>query len=363
MDFENVNMILNLEARGIKGPVYMFETHDGDLEVMRFFNNAVSQPFSYSLMTGVYRIMPNGTDLTPFLNRGFNGMNFASGDNLKYYHTHYDSYENISLTTMQHYVDQVGALVEYFSISPQFSDMSAFDSNNNSVFFTLPFGILLIYRDTVAFVICILLLMLTGALLAVYAIRGRIKTGKALLWLLIMLGAILAGALLGLGISFATSFITGVPFDLVWMPLPYTELIIMWSSLVALAFLFCLLHKVFHKRFNRNEMTIGAMLLLSLIQMAVAFLMIEATFLMLIPLLSTLVFFLLSQLYAVRTNKYLSAISAALPMIVTLTVFLALAHILTLMLTIGSLLVVMLFFIIMTMPLLPLWRDEVDRVS
>jgi len=44
MDFQNVSMILNLEARGIRGPVYMFETQAGDLETARFFRDTVSQP-------------------------------------------------------------------------------------------------------------------------------------------------------------------------------------------------------------------------------------------------------------------------------------------------------------------------------
>ena len=292
MDFANVSMILNIDARGIRGPVYMFETNAGDLETMRFFRDAVSAPLAYSIASIAYRNLPHDTDLTPFLDRGFAGMNFAPINNLLYYHTEYDSLENISLTTMQHYVDQIGALVELFVTDSRFSDVNLFESERTGVYFTLPFGILILYSDQLATVIGVILLLLVGVVFVIHNKKKQVKLWKVIGWLCILVGALLMSVLIGLGISLVVARVTGIPFNLISMILPYTEMLIMWPSVGILFVLFGLFHKLMKKFFNPNEMVIGAMMLLATINIVFVVVLVEATFFTTVPLGVTLFCFL-----------------------------------------------------------------------
>ncbi|MCL2200184.1 MAG: M28 family peptidase [Defluviitaleaceae bacterium] len=353
-DFDNVSMILNLEGRGSQGPVIMFETGDSDLETIRFFRNAVSRPVSWSVAQGVYRMIPNNSDLTPFLKRGFAGMNFAPLNNLLYYHTPYDSLENISLSTMQHYINQVGEMVELFATDTRFSDINVFESDRNAVFFSLPLGIMIIYSDFTAMILSVVILVSVGAILVLYAVRRRVRVGKVALWMLLVLGVVVASAVVGFGIGLTAALITGRPFNPFFFPLPYTEMLIMWPTVIILLALFALLHKSLTKRFSRNEMVIGAMTLLAILQLAVGLVMVEATFLLLIPLFFSFVFFLVSEVKAVRENKILFPIVIAFPLFLTTIIFIPFVFVLTLSMTIGSLFITLVFTVLMAMPLLPL---------
>ena len=356
MDFGNVSMILNLEARGIRGPVYMFETQAGDLETARFFRDAVPQPLTWSIATAIFREMPNDTDLTPFLDRGFNGMNFAPLNSLVYYHTEYDSYENISHTTMQHYIDQIGALVELFVTDSRFSDINAFDTARTGVYFTLPFGVMILYNDLLAIAISIILFVLVGLTFAVSIKRGQIKLGKAMVWSVVMIGAMLISAAIGWAIG--TIAFLPVHDQSSGIALISIEMFIMWPSVAILFALFGLLRIKLSSRFSRNEMVIGAMALLAILNLIITFVMVEATFLTSIPLALTLLCFLLSKIDAVRQKSALSYLLAAIPLLVVVTLLVPIIFTFTLALTVGGLAIIMVLSLLMAITLPALWRGE-----
>ena len=106
-DYDNVDLIVNIEARGTSGPAVMFETSDTNASATEFFLKNAPRPFATSLMPAVYRMMPNGTDLSIYLKEGFTGLNFASIGNSENYHTASDSPAYSDLTSLQHYGDQV----------------------------------------------------------------------------------------------------------------------------------------------------------------------------------------------------------------------------------------------------------------
>ena len=361
MDFSNVSIILNLEGRGIRGPVYMFETHAGNLEALRFFRNALSktdaQPMSYSFAVSVYRLMPNNTDLTLFLNRGFSGMNFAPMNNLLHYHTPDDSLEHISLTTMQHYVNTIGALVEEFVTNPQYGDIKAFLSDRSAVYFVLPFQVLILYSDIIALIK--LLFMLAASLaLAFYLQRKQaLKLLKCIKWMILLLCATLVTAIVGFLISFAVSLITDIPFDPVWMPLAF-DMYIIWPSVLAGVGLLGLLHWAFVRRFNRNEMAIGAILLLLMLTILLQLVMVEATVLTFISLITTFGCFVLSYLAKVKRNKYLPLFCVFASIVIITTILVPILTSVALALTIGGLGIMMPLAIIMCMGLPALLRDD-----
>ncbi len=78
---DKVGMVVNLEARGGGGRAMMFETGPGNAQTISQFaratRDATGGPSSNALTVFVYRLMPNGTDMTIAVNRGVAGVNLA----------------------------------------------------------------------------------------------------------------------------------------------------------------------------------------------------------------------------------------------------------------------------------------------
>lgn len=103
-------MVVNIEARGTSGPSLLFQTHPDDANLVDLYARAAPTPATSSLYSEIYRILPNNTDLTPFLMAGVRGANFAFIGNLRQYHSADDRRENLSPVTLQHHGDNVLAL-------------------------------------------------------------------------------------------------------------------------------------------------------------------------------------------------------------------------------------------------------------
>ena len=101
-----IGRIINLEARGVRGPAMMFETGRPNAAVVSDWAKSGARPFSNSMMTAVYELLPNSTDLTVFLRAGMNGVNIAISDGLDFYHTTRDDLAMLDRASVQHMGDQ-----------------------------------------------------------------------------------------------------------------------------------------------------------------------------------------------------------------------------------------------------------------
>ncbi len=102
----DVGRIINLEARGVRGPAMMFETSHPNAAIVSDWAKNGARPFSNSMMTAVYELLPNSTDLTVHLEKMYPGINIAIGDGLEFYHTPGDSLANLDRRSVQHMGDQ-----------------------------------------------------------------------------------------------------------------------------------------------------------------------------------------------------------------------------------------------------------------
>lgn len=105
-----VDSLVNLEARGVRGPVTMFETSVPNGPPVRAFARAVNRPFANSLATSLYRQLPNNTDVTTFAERGWTALNFAMIGNETRYHSPGDDLAALDLRSLQHMGDQTLAV-------------------------------------------------------------------------------------------------------------------------------------------------------------------------------------------------------------------------------------------------------------
>jgi hypothetical protein len=108
-------VVLNFEARGSAGPVIMFETSEGNADLVGIYADAVPHAVATSFAVEVYRILPNDTDFTPFRVSGrFTGLNSAYIDGSPVYHTPQDQASYMDRGSLQAHGDNALALARAF---------------------------------------------------------------------------------------------------------------------------------------------------------------------------------------------------------------------------------------------------------
>lgn len=111
---QDIGLVLNFEARGNKGPSFMFETSEQNGWIVKEFMKAATHPIGYSLIYNLYKLMPNDTDMTVFRQGGLDGLNFAFGMGLDAYHNISDTLENLDPASLQHHGDYMLSLSRHF---------------------------------------------------------------------------------------------------------------------------------------------------------------------------------------------------------------------------------------------------------
>lgn len=208
--FDNVGLMINLEARGTYGPVLLFETCPGNEKVMDLYADAAKYPYTYSLTTTVYKFMPMYTDFTAVKDE-IPGLNFSNIADVNHYHTDLDNFSNISEKTIQHYGAQVLPVAKAY-VTGDFQDKDAFKAEKDTVNFTVPGLGLFNFSKTSYLIINIVLALVFFLLCGFEVMRGRLSVAKALKTSGIVL--VLAIAVLALGelVAYLCSIATGAKF-------------------------------------------------------------------------------------------------------------------------------------------------------
>lgn len=286
---DDIGFVINIEARGVKGPAYMFETSVNNDKVIDFYKDT-NLPVSYSLATAVYTVMPNSTDFTEFLDEGKNGINFAVLNGLFYYHTPHDNYDNVNASSIEHYGTQILPLVEEFSMNEEYSDVNYFDADSNQIFFTVFPNVFITYGETFGTIIHILVFLLViglAVLLYIKKIIGLKKTAYSLLIVfLLIFGVIIDGYI----ISNIVAFISRVPFNVTYVRttiggIPTFLTLLATSILVPWIYM-----KYTTKDGIRESLIIVGLLINSFLALVVGLALSGASFLFMIPALTLLIF-------------------------------------------------------------------------
>jgi hypothetical protein len=110
---KDVALVLNLEARGNRGPSLLFETGTNNTRLIKAVGESAPYPVGSSLFYALYKLLPNDTDFTRFRSKGFPGLNFAFGGGLEAYHSRLDSAGNLSAASLQHHGSYVLNLTRF----------------------------------------------------------------------------------------------------------------------------------------------------------------------------------------------------------------------------------------------------------
>ena len=174
-DYDNVDLFLNLEARGMSGPAFMFETSPNNSAVAGYFLSHVKQPVTSSLFPSLYARMPNLTDMTVLIPEGFTVLNIAAIGNAEHYHHATDAPRYVDHSTVQHYGDQVLGLTRAWAFDGQAPTLTA---NGDLHFFQLWRGLTVRYPAAVGTGLgCLAVIAALGAV----AVRARSLRWKRVL--------------------------------------------------------------------------------------------------------------------------------------------------------------------------------------
>ena len=174
-DYEDVDLVLNLEARGTSGPALMFETSPNNSAVAGYFLSHVKQPVAGSLLPSLYARMPNTTDMAAFIPKGFTVLNIAAIGAAEHYHHPTDAPRYVDHSTLQHYGDQVLGLTRAWAFDGQAPTLTA---DGDLHFFQLWRGLTVRYPAAVGTGLGCLAVI---AALGVVAVRARSLRWKRVL--------------------------------------------------------------------------------------------------------------------------------------------------------------------------------------
>ena len=168
---ESIDLVINVDGRGNRGGVLMFESSAYNYELMRYFKLANSRPLAFSFTTSLYRKMPNITDMTNFLDAGYSGLNFTVTEGVENYGAMSDNYENFNPGTAYNYLRTVREMADY-SAKEQFQGDS---SKQDGVYFPFMPGHLVLMSNAVAYILSGFVVLAAMLWLILQSRRGRVR--------------------------------------------------------------------------------------------------------------------------------------------------------------------------------------------
>ena len=212
--FDNVGLMINIEARGPMGPALLFETCPGSEKIMDLYADAAKYHYTYSLTTVVYTFMPNFTDFT-IVKDYIPGMNFSTITDVNHYHTDKDNFSNISQKSIQHYGEQVLPISQEYVMNDKYADKDYFRAENDTVNFTIPLLGLFNFSKTIYMIINVVFFVLFLLVFGLEKIRGRLKSAAGVFKVsAIIFGSAIGVLLLGEGVAYVCAAIAGAKFKL-----------------------------------------------------------------------------------------------------------------------------------------------------
>lgn len=211
-EFDNVGLMINIEARGPMGPALLFETCPGNEKVMDLYASVAPYPYTYSLTTVVYTFMPNFTDFT-IVKDELPGLNFSTITDVNHYHTDKDNFSTVEPNSIQHYGEQILPITMEYLTNPVYADKDYFKADEDTVNFTIPVLGLFNFDKTIYLIINIVVFFLFLCVFALENLRGRIKSAMGVLKVsLTVLGSALGVLAVGELIAFVCAKIADATF-------------------------------------------------------------------------------------------------------------------------------------------------------
>lgn len=120
---QSVQALVNVEARGTRGPAVFFETNQPNADAVAAFAGA-PHGIANSVMAAVYALLPNSTDVSALTRPDLDIVNLAVLDGLENYHTPQDSLASLDRASLQHAGDIALHTIRAFASAADRGDAS-----------------------------------------------------------------------------------------------------------------------------------------------------------------------------------------------------------------------------------------------
>jgi hypothetical protein len=200
---DRVGAVVNVEARGTKGPSLLFQTSPGDGKLIDLYAAHVPTMATSSLYAEIYKFLPNDTDLTLFIRDGFPSFNFAFADNVRYYHSPLDLRRNLDPATLQMHGDNLLGVVNGL----EQTDYAALKGGNDVYLSVM--GVAL-PRIASSWALPLAILVFIALLVATFLAPAE-REGSTLFAALMPLALLFGSIALGFGFAIIVRLITGMP--------------------------------------------------------------------------------------------------------------------------------------------------------
>lgn len=199
--FNDVALVVNLEAAGTGGPSLLVEMSGSERWMIDLLADSAPSPATFSFVTEITGLLGGfGTDFDPFNDRNVAGWSFAYSHGGSVYHTERDSVSSVSPRS----IDQQGSNTLALARTAGMLDLRAQEEDEGAVFFTVAGGRVVRYSD--AFAVAISLICLAALVMGIVR-RSRHSPGA--------FGRTIKGAGLVAGFFLVVSLAVGVLWTLV----------------------------------------------------------------------------------------------------------------------------------------------------
>ncbi len=195
---QTIQLVVNLDARGDRGGLLMYQTSAHNYNLVHNFTSAVSTPIAFSFTPELLKHLPNGSDMTDFLNAGYTGLNFAIAEGLENYHQPTDSYQNVDRSSAYQFLLTTQELSSYAAHS-----QIQGNAKQDGVYFPFWPGNIVLMSQFAAYCLAGLAVLSAVAWIVLQIRRGKVRLKQVVVGTSWQLGAIAVGGLLSEGIVLA----------------------------------------------------------------------------------------------------------------------------------------------------------------
>lgn len=272
--FNDVGLMINLEARGPFGPALLFETSPGSEKLIDFYAKHSKQHHTYSLTNVVYGFMPNFTDFT-VVKDAIPGYNFSTIADINHYHTSLDNFDNVQPQSIRHYGTQLVPLVLEYLCGEEYADRDYFRAEEDRVFFTIPLLGLFNFSKTGYIIINLALVLLMLLLL----VLSKCKFAKAFKYAAASFGIALGAVAFGLLITWIGCLVSGAemkPFGII------SGMVFDNALMIASALILTIVLVLYHRKHSEQEVLFGTLLCVAILSLALLFTIAETMLFMIV---------------------------------------------------------------------------------
>jgi len=221
---EKIALVINIDSLGNQGSLMLYQTSPNAYRMIEVVKKSGAWPYGYSVGAKVHSLMASDSDLTEFLNEGYNGLNFAVIEGSKVNHTMEDNYENLNPNTTWHCLQTTLSLADY---AANYSLANLQKPSREAIFFPFLPGVMVLLTDILSHILCAIAcaLVLTAGVL-----KAKKKQLKPTL-LTILMSLLISVSLICSIFFVAGSYLFYIPLMLIAI----TSLVKKWPKVYILA--------------------------------------------------------------------------------------------------------------------------------